>query len=316
MKTRSLICAVILCALACSEAGADTELWARARGRTENGEFSAALLLWQELAAQHPSSPEPWIYHSLAARRSEDFQRATISASRALEIEPGNAAALWQRALSYSLRQDFDAAIADFEQVETPRNMATFHHQYAVALQAVGRVEEAREQYGIAVRLNPELFPSRYAYYLLLRGHESSAAAEQLAVVQRLRAELPDWIRNDQLRLERGELSEMKWPGSYDTLATKRRGHLLSITLEPVHGGADVEKTAIEVWTHEGVTRRAYSGTPTLISVGKADRIDVLRIVWPHGGVQNLFDVDAQQPEIAVREKLFIKGSWGGVRVE
>jgi tetratricopeptide (TPR) repeat protein len=298
----------------------DALLFARARAYTENGQFQQAIELWQEMTERHPDRVDAWAYLALAFRRQESFDLADRAVDHALEVDRESSRALWQRGLLRNLQQRPAEALDAFDLLQVKAaKQATFHYQRGVALQLLDRVEEATQAMRAAVDRDPELFAAQYSLYLLLRSDDPAAARAQLEQVEVLRDRQPDWVRNDQLRLEAGPLSDMDWPNAYLGLRAKGEGELYRLQLEGVRSRPDGVGAIVEFWTGDALLRRRYDEPPLSFRIRKGETIEVLRILWPNGMVQNVLGIDPTQlPDgtLRVREELFIKGSWGGVKIQ
>jgi len=296
------------------EAGLD---WARARGHTENGEFAQAIEQWTTLTARFPNSVQAWTSLAQATRRAERFDRCEDAIERALAIDANYDPANWQLGLLHNLRQRPQEALDAFDRIGAGEAQSTFHYQRGIALRALARDDAAVEALRRAVELDDQLFAARYALYLLLRSRNRVEAAAELESIEALRRKQPEWRRNDQLRLEAGPLSNIDWPGAYSRLSIKPLGRKFRLHLRGVRAREDGVGSTVEIWTPEFLFRRRYEGNPQTFFAGRGGRIAVLRIVWPHGVAQNLFDLDVEvDSEFEVREEIFIKGSWGGVKIQ
>jgi tetratricopeptide (TPR) repeat protein len=280
------------------------------------------------MSEQHPDRVEPLVYLSLALRRGEDFEAAEAVIERALAMAPEDGRALWQLGLLRNLQQRPEEALAAFDKLAaqaTPQlqrkadGQASFHYQRGIALKALDRMDEATLAMRTATERDPTLLAAAYSHYLLLRSKDREAAELQLQAVEELRTSQPDWIRNDILRLEAGPLSEIDWPEAYEGLLPKGTGELYHLALEGVRSRADGIGSVVEIWTRRGVLRRNYDQAPLAFRVAAKQPIPLIRIVWPHGMKQNVFGLptgDLEDNTIRIREELFIKGSWGGVKIQ
>jgi tetratricopeptide (TPR) repeat protein len=279
----------------------------------ENGDFVRAAELARALCEQEPGQIEGHLLLAQILRRAEEFAAADLALQEAARLSASHPQLLWQRGLLENLLGRHAQALAAFDAIAPVPKQATLHYQRGVALSALGREEEALAAYARAVADDPQLFAARYAHYLGLRGQDEGAAAAELREVERLRRELPDWIRNNQLRLEAGELSRIEWPGAAAQGHEAAPGDSLALSLEPLQSGTSALGARLELWTAAGASHFRYDRTPTMLPLPHNRQVAVLRIEWPDGNVQNLLDV--RERSLVVREVLFIKGSWGSVQV-
>ena len=313
---RRRFCAALLLGLcAASVLGASDPIlqWARARALMENGDLVRAAAQARTLCAEQPKQITAPLLLAQILRRAEEFAAAELALESAERLAPSDRQLAWQRGLLENLRGRHAQALRALDAIAPQPAQATYHYQRGVALSALGRDEAALGAYTLAVEDDPQLFAARYAQYLGLRGRDDMAAAAALAEVERLQRALPDWIRNDQLRLEAGELSRIEWPGAYDRVPTPAAGDSLSLVLVPLQSGATVQGARLELWSAGGLSTTSYRATPTLLPLGTNRQVEVLRIEWPDGNVQNVLDIGVRS--LVVREVRFIKGSWGSVQV-
>lgn len=95
----------------------------------------------------------PVTYRPAALSRSAQIEDYT----RALEVEPGNSFAFYNRGITWDRLGQYRKAIEDFTRaIEIDPGNADFYHNRGFSLRKDGRFEEAIADYSQAIRLNPK----------------------------------------------------------------------------------------------------------------------------------------------------------------
>ena len=118
----------------------------------------------ERLGARHPILASIWTKQGNSLRKSDDFEGAVASYTRALELNPMATKAYYGRGLAYETRGDLDKAIADF--TEAINLKATFAEAYEMRGHAHGskfEYEAAIADENQAIELAPA---DAYAYHV------------------------------------------------------------------------------------------------------------------------------------------------------
>ncbi|HET7692292.1 MAG TPA: tetratricopeptide repeat protein, partial [Gemmatimonadota bacterium] len=169
------------------------------RSRTREG-LELALEDFQAAIARDPEFAEAYAgladaYLALVAygyRSRATLSRAREAADRALALEPDLVEALASRGYLRSHNHELAASLADFRRaIELNPSYPLAHHWYALALSALGRLEEAIPEHRRALELDP-LSPTPHSAYALtlLTTHRLEEAEEMAARANELAPEL------------------------------------------------------------------------------------------------------------------------------
>jgi tetratricopeptide (TPR) repeat protein len=112
--------------------------------RLRQGDAKEALQLSQSATIDSEAPPSAWLLRAMAERAVDDKVAALASLRRVLEIEPGNASALIERAELYVERGDFEPALKDLKVLEQAKNAdKQILYRVVVAYERAGKPEEA-----------------------------------------------------------------------------------------------------------------------------------------------------------------------------
>jgi TPR repeat/Tetratricopeptide repeat len=144
--------------------------------------LGTALAEQRDLSRQRPDDAGVWndLGNLLVLRG--DFDEAQSAYARALELEPGSTATLYNLALLRQQRGDLEGAIADYRALlEVEPGNAWGHYQLGSAYEGQGQRELALERYAEAFTLDPELlFPEKNAHVI-----ENRLVTEALLLARR-----------------------------------------------------------------------------------------------------------------------------------
>jgi tetratricopeptide (TPR) repeat protein len=120
----------------------------------------------------------------LAYRDARNYREAIADYDRALQLQPGNAALLFERAGIYSSLQDYTRAIEDYDQsLQINPVNSKAHFLRGISYYQLGKHPRAIVDYGEALRLDPEFSPvyneRAWTLYLLGRYVEALEDTEQ-----------------------------------------------------------------------------------------------------------------------------------------
>ena len=121
--------------------------------------FSSPLLLWEDAVAKLPPQPVPWASRTLYGLGREYLyagrpDKAAEIAELCIARYPETAQCHYARGAIRLHRQDFEGARADFSHVlEIQPESAIVHHRLGLALEGLGRLDQARASYGRALQL-------------------------------------------------------------------------------------------------------------------------------------------------------------------
>jgi tetratricopeptide (TPR) repeat protein len=140
-------------------AGAAACLALGTAARDRLSSFSSPLLLWEDAVAKLPPQPVPWASRTLYGLGREYLyaglpDKAVEVAERCIARYPETAQCHYARGAIRLHRQDFEGARADFSHVlEIQPASAIVHHRLGLALEGLGRLEQARASYRQALQL-------------------------------------------------------------------------------------------------------------------------------------------------------------------
>jgi tetratricopeptide (TPR) repeat protein len=121
--------------------------------------FSSPLLLWEDAVAKLPPQPVPWASRTLYGLGREYLyagrpDKAVEVAELCIARYPETAQCHYARGAIRLHRQDFEGARADFSRVlEIQPASAIVHHRLGLALEGLGKLDQARASYRRALQI-------------------------------------------------------------------------------------------------------------------------------------------------------------------
>jgi tetratricopeptide (TPR) repeat protein len=120
--------------------------------------FSSPLALWTDAVAKLPESPVPWGSRTLYGAGREylyagDHAKALEVTETCVRRYPQTAQCVYARGVVHLQMKSFEAARADLERaIGLQPKTGIQHHRLGLALECLGRFEEAKENYRRAER--------------------------------------------------------------------------------------------------------------------------------------------------------------------
>jgi protein O-mannosyl-transferase len=121
--------------------------------------FSDPLLLWEDAAAKLPDRPVPWGSRTLYGLGREYLyagqpERAIATAEHCVRLYPKTARCIYARGAVRLQLREFARAAADLERARAlDPGSAVIHHRLGLALECLGRIDEAVASYRKALQL-------------------------------------------------------------------------------------------------------------------------------------------------------------------
>lgn len=115
--------------------------------------FSHPLLLWEDAASKLPDGPVPWGSRTLYGVGREYLysgqpEKAIATAERCVRLYPKTAQCVYARGVVHLQRHDFAAAAEDLQRaLALDPGSAIMHHRLGLALECLGRLEDAKASY-------------------------------------------------------------------------------------------------------------------------------------------------------------------------
>jgi tetratricopeptide (TPR) repeat protein len=157
----------------------DLARWQKAQQLLLGGRHGQALVIYRELAAKYPGTPEVWFELGNAASGELDFARANAAYRRALELAPGNANFLCLIGQQYQGLRQLDDARACFEKaVAADPDSVDARISLAVWFERERRIEDAWSCIEACLARHPRDDQARYFRALLLHRSKRTAEAE------------------------------------------------------------------------------------------------------------------------------------------
>ena len=144
-------------------------------------QYAGAVGAFERVAKMRPDYADAYTNAAVVQIQWEKYDEARGSLAKALGLAPGNARALYYRALVRRNEGQLDLAIADFEEVvkSFPRSRDA-HRELGFSFYQQHKYDEARAQYELVQGIDPDDLSAHYNLSILYRrlGMKARAAEE------------------------------------------------------------------------------------------------------------------------------------------
>lgn len=144
------------------------------------GQLAQAQQLYEHVLKMQPDHFDCLHLLGVIAGQMNHHQRAADLIGKAIQVRPGNPAPYFNRGIAFQALQQFDAAIASFDQaIALKPNYAEAWSNRGIALQADKRLEAAVASYDKAVAIKPDFPEAWFNRGIALKelGHMEAAVA-------------------------------------------------------------------------------------------------------------------------------------------